>query len=154
LTVEFDFEALVEEAGPRRIGERWAADLRRRLDRLRDSHESGSAPDEFTESWEDMALYYGGDDSAPVLAPETRCELIIAAAEAANGDEDLLWCLGDMPADHLIGDDRQQGLRLHQARRDSPGVELMFQVMQRYLRECEHPMGWWADGWDPADSPK
>ncbi len=64
----------------------------------------------------------------------------------AGDDEDLLWCIADGPVDHVVDRDlKRLGARFHRER-IVPGVDLMFSVMQRYLRHFGGPdLGSWDD---------
>ena len=80
------------------------------------------------------------------LPDDLYFEIILAAIDEAGADEDLLWCLGDGPVDHLADRDPRWPRRFHQQRANSEAVDLMFRVMQRYYAvTLELDAGWWSD---------
>jgi hypothetical protein len=72
--------------------------------------------------------------------------MILAAIDAAVDDGEL-WCIGDMPVSHLVGD-AAFTRRFHEARKSSTNTERMFRIMQHYYLETRgESAGWWADDW-------
>ncbi len=144
-----DAKSQVAALGVVEVGRRYVERLRSRLDRI-EAEESRAFVDDDSESWIDDALNWGGE-----LDAETRFTLVVAAAEATDDtdNEGALWCIGDMPADHLVGDSREMGVRLHKERQRSVRVNAMFTVMQSYLRDMGLGLGWWSDDWPDSVNP-
>lgn len=148
------YHRLVAEVGAKEVGRRYAARVRASLDRLRDDpdfyrSESPGAVDD-PDEWVDDVVRDGGAWDDP-LDPEVRLELVVAAAEAAP-DDDVLWCIGDVPADHLVGDAPQMDVRLHALRSTSERVNRMFEVMQADYVVMGLAAGWWSDDWPNSQS--
>jgi hypothetical protein len=95
------------------------------------------------EQWIDDAVIYGGNEPN-MLDPETRFQLVIAAAEAA-ADDGVLWCIAEQPADHLVGDAPELKRRFHEYRKTSERVNRMFEVMQADVEQGGWTSGWWFE---------
>lgn len=132
--------ALVDQHGPEVVGRMYAVRTQVHLDLIR----TGRAPsieelDSDPLGWVDDAVAFNDD-----LDPDVRLRMIVAAAGAAAND-DVLYCIGDQPAAHLVA---VPGFarRLHAERRSSAAVDHLFHVMQRRYREQgEDNAGWWDD---------
>ena len=106
------------------------------------------------DDWICEGFYNGGflwDDGR--LPIELWFDLIVAAADHAlaleQPDQDLvLFGLGDGCSDHLVGEDHHFMGKFHEARRQHPGVEAMFQVMHDDAAGTpwEHTT-WWRYGY-------
>jgi hypothetical protein len=135
---------LVTTIGVEVVGARYAARTRESLDTISRGQSPTSADqDADPESWIDDAVAFGD-----CLDCETRFRLVMAAIIAAAAEDDVLWCIADMPVDHLV-DDCSLYSRFHDARQDNPAVDRMFRLMQMYYLETlrESDAGWWADDW-------
>ncbi|MDO8403100.1 MAG: hypothetical protein Q7T27_06350 [Pseudomonas sp.] len=90
-------------------------------------------------------LVFSGEDLPAVM----HFDVLMAAIDAAAEDADLLWMIADGPVDHLVGRGNGMDLepwagRFHAERTSRPGVEAMFQVMQRYLVDViGESTSWW-----------
>ena len=136
--------SLVQRVGPEEVGKLYAIRSRESLRALRAGLPSLYANVDDPLGWVEEAVGFRCD-----LDPEVRFRMVVAAINEAGDDEDLLWCMGDMPAEHLAA---VPGMtrRFHQARSGSPSVERLFRVMQAYYRNVwqQSDAGWWDD--DPT----
>jgi hypothetical protein len=147
----------------RMIGEAYAVELRRRLDQI-DAWEEAGRSYELpahgpVSEW--LMIVWDGEDRGTGEAIDATLwlDLVITAADSLVDDE-AVWCIGDGPADHLVGDHPEMGARLYAARASHPGVEAMFQAILAEYRMMGYPdAGWWSDpsalsGWRPIADPK
>lgn len=132
------------------IGHTYAVALRRRLDEIAAWRAEGQAgprrADEGPlDDW--LGIVWDGEDrgSGQAIAADLWTDLVIAAADALANDS-AVWCIGDGPADHLVGEHPEAAAVLHTARSSHPGVEAMFQAMLADYRSMGYPdAGWWSD---------
>ena len=123
----------VRAVGPEWIGQEYVRGLR---------HELANPGSRTSSDWVSNLVFAGEG-----LPDDLYFEIILAAIDEAGTNDDLLWCLGDGPADHLVGRDPRWPRRFHQQRTHSEAVDRMFRVMQRYYAETlELDAGWWSDG--------
>jgi hypothetical protein len=132
------------------IGEAYAVELRRRLDQIGAWEEAGQSYElpahGPVSDW--LMIVWDGEDRGTGEAIDATLwlELVITAADSLVDDDEAVWCIGDGPADHLVGEHPEMGARLHDARASHPGVEAMFQAMLADYRNMGYPdAGWWSD---------
>jgi len=131
------------------IGQAYAAATRRRLDQIAAWEADGRSyqlPGEgLVGDW--LGVVWDGEDrrtGRPIDAT-LWLDLVVAAADALANDA-AVWCVGDGPADHLVGEHHEVAALLHAARSSHPGVEAMFQAMLEDYRSMGYPdAGWWSD---------
>lgn len=138
--------AALEQRDVETIARAYAADLTNGLERLTPGRVS--VPPETPEPIQDwLMLIWDGDypDSVKELDAELWFDLVVATAEAVEEDS-AIWCVGDGPADHLVGRHPELADRFHELRRTHPRVEAMFRAMQDDYASMGYPdAGWWTD---------
>ena len=78
------------------------------------------------------------------LAPREWLDLLCRTADRAAGDDQILWCIGDMGVQSACADPLiRAGIRA--ARDVRPGVHRMFTVMRAYYEGIGENPGGWAD---------
>jgi hypothetical protein len=142
--------AALDRGDVRTIAEAYAVEQRRSLDEIEDWEGAGRSYDlprsGPVRDWLTTIMYDGEDpDTGEAIDATLWMELVTAAADALVDDE-AVWCVGDGPADLLVGEHPEMGARLHAARASHPGVEAMFQAMLAEYRMMGYPdAGWWSD---------
>jgi hypothetical protein len=142
-------QAALDRGDARLIGEAYAVELRRRLDQIKAWEGAGRSyelPDDGpVADW--LMIVWDGEDRGTGEAIDATLwlDLVIAAADSLV-DDSAVWCVGDGPADHLVGEHPEMRARLHDARASHPGVEAMFQAMLADYRSMGYPdAGGWSD---------
>lgn len=129
------------------IGRAYSTALKQRLEEIGEWERSGRSYDLFDDpvrDWLDLVWWGEDPDTGAPIDAELWFELVVAAADSVGNDGGI-WCVGDGPADQLVGDHPEMGLRLHAARLAHPGVATMFEVMIESCRLEGNAATWWSD---------
>lgn len=138
-------DAAMERRDVALIGTAYVERLRRDLEALRIGAKSDDIDDSPVEYWVNAVLREGEHPSTGKhLDAELWFDVVVAAAEATQ-DEDEAWCIGDGPADLLVGDHPQAMDWFHAARTTHTGVERRFQAMHADHELMALHAGWWTD---------
>jgi hypothetical protein len=131
------------------IGQAYAGALQRRLVQISErparERSQGLAAPGTVDDW--LMIVSDGEDRSTGQSIDASLwlDVVIAAADALGGDP-AVWCVGDGPADHLVGEHPEMATLLHAARASHPGVDAMFQAMLQDYQSMGYPdAGWWSD---------